>query len=144
MWLLIDYYVATDVTEKVLPPSLGSCSPKTRVIARPWIWRQPVLRNSLNNFPVIYMQSNKTHNVVLMSKFYSALMLALHVSDLIGPSSGAFCTSCICRLWYVVLLCVLLDVSSSTRITTYQICKYSLYKTLLMMDRWGPKHVELT
>jgi hypothetical protein len=28
-----------------------------------------------------------------------------------------------------------LDVSSSTRITTYQICKYSLYKTLLMMDR---------
>ena len=36
-----------------------------------------------------------------------------------------------------------LDVSSSTRITTYQICKYSLDKTLLMMDRWGPKHVEL-
>ena len=36
-----------------------------------------------------------------------------------------------------------LDVSSSTRITTYQICEYSLYKTLLMMDRWGPKHVEL-
>ena len=34
--------------------------------------------------------------------------------------------------------------SSSTRITTYQICEYSLYKTLLMMDRWGPKHVELT
>ena len=25
-----------------------------------------------------------------MSKFYSALMLARHVSDLIGPSSGAF------------------------------------------------------
>ena len=25
-----------------------------------------------------------------MSKFYSALMLALHVLDLIGPSSGAF------------------------------------------------------
>ena len=24
------------------------------------------------------------------------------------------------------------------------VCKYSLYKTLLMMDRWGPKHVELT
>ena len=38
-----------------------------------------------------------------MSKFYSALMLARHVSDLIDPSSGAFCTSCICRLWYVVL-----------------------------------------
>ena len=47
-----------------------------------------------------------------MSEFYSALMLARHVSDLTGPSSGAFCTSCICRLWYVVLLCVLLDTSS--------------------------------
>ena len=32
---------------------------------------------------------------VLMSEFYSALMLARHVSDLTGPSSGAFCTSCI-------------------------------------------------
>ena len=43
---------------------------------------------------------------------YSALMLARHVSDLIGPSSGGFCTSCMCRLWYVVILCVLLDTSS--------------------------------
>ena len=42
---------------------------------------------------------------------YSALTLARHVSDLIGPSSGAFLTSCIRRLWYVVLLCVLLDTS---------------------------------
>ena len=65
---------------------------------------------------VIYMQSNKIHNVVLMSKFYSELMLARHVSDLIGPSSGAFCTSCICRLWYVVLLCVLLDTSSRYKV----------------------------
>ena len=24
-----------------------------------------------------------------------------------------------------------------------KVCKYSFYKTLLMMDRWGPKHVEL-
>ena len=39
-------------------------------------------------------------------------MLALHVSDLTGPSSGAFCTSCIRRLWYVVLQCVLIDTSS--------------------------------
>ena len=37
------------------------------------------------------------------------------------------------------------DVSSSTRITARtKVCEYSLYKTLLMMDRWGPKHVELT
>ena len=46
-----------------------------------------------------------------MGEFYSALMLARHVSDLIGPSSGAFCTSCINRLWYVVIR-VLLDTSS--------------------------------
>ena len=38
-------------------------------------------------------------------------MLARHVSDLNGPSSGAFCTSCIRRLWYVVIR-VLLDTSS--------------------------------
>ena len=51
---------------------------------------------------VICMQSNKIHSVFLMSEFYSALMLARHVSDLIGPSSGAFLTSCMCRfgMWY--------------------------------------------
>ena len=32
----------------------------------------------------------------------SALVLARHVSDLIGPSSGAFCRSCFRRLWYVL------------------------------------------
>ena len=51
-----------------------------------------------------------------MSKFYSALSLAQHVSDLIGLSSQAFLTSCICRLWYVVLLCVLLDTSSHYKV----------------------------
>ena len=89
---------------------------------------------------VIYMQSNKIHSVVLMSEFYSALKLARHISDLIGPSSGAFCTSCIRRLWYVVLLCVLLDTFSWTcrvvRLLPHtKVCEYSLYKTLLMMDR---------
>ena len=64
----------------------------------------------------IYMQSNKIHNVVLMTKFYSALKLARHVSDLIGPSSGAFRTSCIRRLWYVVIR-VLLDTSSHYFVT---------------------------
>ena len=52
----------------------------------------------------------------LMSKFYSALMLARHVSDLIGPLSGAFFTSRICRLWYVVIS-VLLDTSSHYEVT---------------------------
>ena len=74
----------------------------------------------------------------LTSKFYSALMLALHVSDLIGPSSRAFCTSCIRRLLYVVIR-VLLDTSSR-----YEVVGRTASKTLLMMDRWGPKHVELT
>ena len=91
----------------------------------------------------IYMQSNKIHNVILMSKFYSALKLARHVSDLIGPSSGAFCTSCIRRLWYVVIR-VLLDTSSRCNaITPYQSLRIQLIQTLLMMDRC-PKHVELT
>ena len=42
-------------------------------------------------------------------------MLALHVSDLTGPSSGAFCTSSIRRLWYVVIR-VLLDTSSRYKV----------------------------
>ena len=77
-----------------------------------------------------------------MSEFIQHL-LALHVSDLTGPSSAAFCTSCIRRLWYVVLLCVLLDTSSRNSWTCrvvrvlphIKVCKYSSYKTLLMMDR---------
>ena len=42
-------------------------------------------------------------------------MLALHVSDLIGPSPRAFCTSCTRRLWYVVIR-VLLDTSSRYKV----------------------------
>ena len=84
----------------------------------------------------------------LMSKFYSAR----HVSDFTGPLSGAFCTSCIRRLRYVVIR-VLLDTSNRngwtcrvvrTVVPHTKVCEYSLCKTLLMMDRWGPKHVELT
>ena len=37
----------------------------------------------------IYAVRQDTQSVS-MSEFYSALMLARHVSDLIGPSSGAF------------------------------------------------------
>ena len=39
-------------------------------------------------------------------------MLARHVSDLTGPSSGAFVYKLYVQIWYVVLLCVLLDTSS--------------------------------
>ena len=59
-----------------------------------------------------------------MSEFYSALMLALHVSDLTGPSSGAF-YKLYSQIWYVVIR-VLLDTSSRTRITTYQILRIQL------------------
>ena len=54
-----------------------------------------------------------------MSEFYSALMLPRHVSDLIGSSSRAFCTSCIRRLWHVVIR-VLLDHMPNLRIQLVQ------------------------
>ena len=73
----------------------------------------------------------------LISKFYSTLMLARHVPDLIGPSSGAFYTSCICRLWYVVIR-VLLDTSSRYKVVGRtpvvcviphtKVCEYSCTK----------------
>ena len=49
----------------------------------------------------IYAVQQDTQSVS-MSEFYSAPMLARHVSDLIGPSSGASFISCIRRLgmWY--------------------------------------------
>ena len=46
-----------------------------------------------------------------MSEFYSALMLARHVSGLISPSSGAFFTSCIRRFGCVVIATQQPDVS---------------------------------
>ena len=45
---------------------------------------------------VICMQSNKIHKVFLMIEFYSSHMLARHVSDLTGPSSGAFFLQAVC------------------------------------------------
>ena len=59
-----------------------------------------------------------------MSEFYSGLMLARHVSDLTGPSSGAF-YKLYSQIWYVVIR-VLLDTSSRTRITTYQSLRIQL------------------
>ena len=40
---------------------------------------------TMKKVSVIYMQSNKIHKVFLMSEFYSALILARHVSDLTSP-----------------------------------------------------------
>ena len=43
-------------------------------------------------------------------------MLAQHISDITGPSSGAFCLQTVCA----DLVC------GNTRITTYQICSFLL------------------
>ena len=73
-------------------------------LAVPKKWRQNDPSERLNHSPgnitshhktlkystlIIYMQSNKIHEVFYWVSF-SALMLARHVSDLTGPSSGAF------------------------------------------------------
>ena len=103
-------------------------------------------RNHESSFN-IYMESNKIHNVVLMSKFYSALYLDRHVSDLIGPSSGAFCTSCIHRLWYVVLLCVLLHTYYHIPKSVHTACtKRSWWRTdkVRNMSSWMKCWIKLT
>ena len=67
---------------------------------------------------VTYMQSNKIHSVVLMSKFYSALFVS---STCFGPHRSivrSVLYELYVQIWYVVLLCVLLDTSSR-----YKVCK---------------------
>ena len=58
---------------------------------------------------VIYMQSNKTHNVVLMSKFYSALFVS---STCFGPHRSIF-RSVLYKLYSQTL------VGGNTRITRH-------------------------
>ena len=55
------------------------------------------------------------------------------------------------QIWYVVIRVLLFQklyngwTCRVVRVLPHtRVCEYSLYKTLLMMDRWGPKHVELT
>ena len=48
---------------------------------------------------------------------YSSHVLARRVSDLTGPSSGAFYKLYL-QIWYVVLLCVLLDTSRRYEVTS--------------------------
>ena len=54
-----------------------------------------VVLNTYRNSDIYAVQQDTQS--FLMSEFYSSHMLARHVSDLIGTSSGAFCTSCIRR-----------------------------------------------
>ena len=48
------------------------------------------------------MQSNKIHKVFFMIELNPSRMLARHVSDLNGPSSGAFYKLYL-QIWYVVI-----------------------------------------
>jgi hypothetical protein len=52
-----------------------------------------------------------------MIEFYSSLMLARHVSDLTGPSSGEFVCKPYVQIWYVVIR--ILPHTKSSRITRY-------------------------
>ena len=67
----------------------------------------------------IYAVQQDTQSV-LHEWVYSSRMLARHVLDLTGPSSGAFYKLYL-QIWYVVIR-VLLDTSSRYEV----ICKYSL------------------
>ena len=80
-------------------------------------------------------------------------VLARHVSDLTGPSSGALYKLHL-QIWYAVIR-ILLDMSGRYFIRNSQTCRVvcvlphtksanTACKMLLKMGRWGLKHVELT
>ena len=73
-----------------------------------------------------------------MSEFYSSHMLALHVSDLTGPSSGAFVYKLYVQIWYVVIR-VLLDTSSRNGWRSWLCLRIflSLCYILLMLPQCG-------
>ena len=58
-----------------------------------------------------YICSPTRYTKFLMIEFYSSHMLARHVSDLTGPSSGTFVYKLYVQIWYVVIR-ELLDRSS--------------------------------
>ena len=101
----------------------GNVASKTRRTCEPqrggapYCWR--ILETYLSNGKKKYICNihavQQDTQCVSVSKSHSSRMLALHVSDPTGPSSGAFCTSCIRRLWYVVIR-VLLDTSSRYKV----------------------------
>ena len=84
------------------PPSstqLNKCSTTCGKASIPYL-----LVFYLVNFvtPQIYRRSNvyavqQDTQSFLMIEYYSSHILVRHVSDLTGPSSGAFFTSCMCR-----------------------------------------------
>ena len=88
------------------------CCPCNRMICT--VFDQTNGTIKINNI-LSYICSPTRYRKCFNEWVYSALMLARHVSDLIGPSSEAFCISCIRRLWYVVIR-VLLDTSSRYKV----------------------------
>ena len=65
-------------------------------------------------------------------------MLARHVSDLTGPYSGAFYYKLYVQIWYVVLLCVLLDMSSRYEVVGIQSLKNFVYLVGLHIYAFHP------
>ena len=100
----------------------------------------------------VYIQSNEIHNVVALIKFLLALRCQLYtfrtvtvhpqelLVDTVYADYGKKCT-----IRYVQLV---RRTSWTYRIVRLLprtiVCTYSIYKKLLRMDRYGPKHVELT
>ena len=72
------------------------------------LWHRKL--TAINPLVNIYAVQQDTQSF-LMTEFYSSHMLARHVSDLTGPSSGAFFYKLYLQIWYVVIR-VLLDTSS--------------------------------
>ena len=102
----------------------------------------------------VYQSYNRTTRYTM--RFYWVSLFSTYVSSTyFGPHRSIIrrvLYKLYLQIWYVVLLCVLLDTSSRygwtcrvVRVLPHtKVCDYNVYKTLLVMDRWGPKHVELT
>ena len=112
------------------------------------------------------MHSNEVHNVVALIKCLLVLKCQLYMfwTVTVHPQE-LLCRYCMCRLWYVVRSALSdtsswynvlgrtllpktlyqLEVSGNAFLTTYHSLHIQyLQKKFLRMDRYGPKHVELT
>ena len=88
-----------------------------------FIWNASCRTGSWYNHPVCRYETK--HYSLLLMPFFKYNMQHVHCHKIIQ----------LCNGW----TCRVVRILPHTKV-----CEYSLYKTLLMMDRWGPKHVELT
>ena len=108
---------------------------------------------------VIYMQSNRIHNIGLTTAQQAKIIR-------IQENMKIKLCKCVAAIWYnktcklrhltpryihITINEFILQLCNGwtcrvvrTVVPHTKVCEYSLYKTLLMMDRRGPKHVELT